>query len=280
MTQSILVLYDFTRVADYALHHAIISCKNLNLSLCLLHIIHSPKITLEKLDESTKQRKESKITDQIKKVCEKLKADHNMEVNYLVRHGNIFTDMANFEKEINAKLIIMGTHGSKGIQQFIGSNVVRVIACSGTSFIVVQKNMNENGYKKIVVPVDYNNEIIGLKKWLDIMVKQHHSTVYLFNNTRPNPTIQELINKNSENIVQALQLQNVRHSVKQSIISKETFAQQIITYANGIGADIIMIISNQSKGLGDFFLVQYMQKIIMNPFNIPVMCVNPESHES
>lgn len=279
MPNSILVLYDFTEIANDALQHAIRVGKNIGRPLTLLHIIHSPQIALEKLDEKSQKKKEAEIDQKLKEVANHIYEEHQIRINYLVKYGNIFTDIGSFEKEVNARLIVMGTHGSKGIQQFIGSNVVRVIAASSIPFIVVQKNIPENGYRKIIVPIDFSNEITHLKEWLMLLAKKYQSSVYLFNNTRPNHAVQELIFQNTENISQALKSENIKYSVKQAALDKETFAQQVVEYGNGIGADLIMIISNQAKGLSDFFLIQYMQKIIMNPYSIPVMCVNPERME-
>jgi nucleotide-binding universal stress UspA family protein len=255
MPTTILILYDFTEIADFALHHGIRVGKNLGIPLTLLHIIHSPQIKLEELDEETQKKKVTEITQRLEEVAKHIEETQGIKLSHIVKHGNIFTDIGDFEKEVNASLIIMGTHGSKGIQQFIGSNVVRVIAVSTIPFIVVQKNVAENGYKKIVVPIDFSKEIDGLKHWLIRFAKQYQSTVYLFNNSRPNHAVQDLIHKNSENIVKALGKEKIKFSVRQAAVDKETFAQQVIEYANGVGADIIMIVSNQAKGLSDFFLI-------------------------
>ncbi len=277
MQNNILVLYDFTEIADYALHHAIRLGKNMGRQVTLLHIIHAPQLAIEKRDEHKQTQYEQEIKNKLHEVVKKLHEEHQIKINYLVKHGNIFTDIGVFEKEVEAILIIMGTHGSKGIQQFIGSNVVRVISGSNIPFIVVQKSMPENGYRKIIIPVDFSTEITSLQKWLILLAKKYQSTVYLFNNTRPNHAVQELIQQNVENIAKELQNENINYTIKQAITGKETFAGQTIEYSNGVGANLIMIISNQAKGLSDFFLIQYMQKIIMNPFSVPVMCVNPEN---
>lgn len=280
MTNSILVLYDFTEIADYALHHALKVAKNWNSPLCLLHIIHLPQIPLEKYDEHSQQKIEKEITHKLELVTKKVKHENEIEISHKVKHGNIFTDMGIFEKEANAGLIVMGTHGSKGIQQYIGSNVVRVIAGASVPFIVVQKSPSVNGYKKIVVPIDFSNEMDVLKNQLINISSQYQSSVYLFNNTRPNHSVQELIQQNVEDIKQLLGNKKIKYSIKQAEMGKEPFANQVIEYANGIGADMIMIITNQAKGLSDFFLIQYMQKLIMNSPGIPVMCVNPKTVET
>lgn len=280
MTDTILVLYDFTEIAEHALHHAIKLAKNRHLPLCLLHIIHSSQIPLEKQDELSQKKKEKEINHKLEEVVKKAQQENQIKINYVVKYGNIFTDIGIFEKEAKAGLIVMGTHGSKGIQQYIGSNVVRVIAGSSIPIIVVQKSPSVGGYKKIVVPIDFSNELETLKKQLIIFSVQYQSSIYLFNNTRPNHSVQELIQQNVVNIKQLLGDQKIKYSVKQAVVGKEPFANQIVEYANGIGADMIMIITNQAKGLSDFFLIQYMQKVIMNSFGIPVMCVNPKTIET
>lgn len=58
-----------------------------------------------------------------------------------------------------AELIIMGTHGMRGMQFITGSRALRVITNGNVPFIVVQdRNIRENRYSDIVVPMDLQRE--------------------------------------------------------------------------------------------------------------------------
>ena len=57
----------------------------------------------------------------------------------IIRKGNIFEDIGDVAKEIGARLIIMGTHGIKGIQKLVGSYALKVILHSEIPFIITQK---------------------------------------------------------------------------------------------------------------------------------------------
>ena len=61
--------------------------------------------------------------------------------------------------ETQANLIIMGTHGMRGLQFITGSRVLRVIMSSDVPFIIVQeRTIKPSGYDSIVVPLDLHKE--------------------------------------------------------------------------------------------------------------------------
>ena len=53
------------------------------------------------------------------------------------------------------------------------------------------------------------------------------------------------------------------------------FEKQVVDYATSINSELIMIMTNPSKGLSNFILGSYDEDIIFNTPQIPVMCINP-----
>ena len=84
--------------------------------------------------------------------------------------GSIFTAIADFvnqkgvpdDKKKNVDLVLMGTHGMKGMQKLTGSWALKVIVKSKVPFIVVQDApADEERYHNIVFPVDFKKENKG-----------------------------------------------------------------------------------------------------------------------
>jgi hypothetical protein len=66
-------------------------------------------------------------------------------VTPVVRVGSVYEDIGDAAAEIDADLIIMGTHGMRGMQFITGSRALRVITSSSVPFVVVQERPIKEG---------------------------------------------------------------------------------------------------------------------------------------
>ena len=129
--KTIVVPWDFTQVAENALAHAAKIGHMINNDICLLHIV----------DTGIKQADELNKLNQLQQVAAAGAAKYNIAVAAQVVKGSIFTSIAEFVNENNASLVIMGTHGMKGMQKLTGSWALKVIVkskvplyrCSGST---------------------------------------------------------------------------------------------------------------------------------------------------
>ena len=130
MKKKLIVPYDFTEVADNAIHHALVTAKVVDAEVHILHVVNKKdeiKVAKDKLEKSTTAARSSS------------KASSVEIVNH-VRVGNIFDDIADFAVEIGAELIFMGTHGATGWQHITGSHALKVVTSSPAPFVIVQEN--------------------------------------------------------------------------------------------------------------------------------------------
>ena len=119
----ILVPMDFTPVSDIALEHAIVVGKAFESEIMLLHIIGSKK-------EMTDARLRMEAWN------EKAAAAYPHTVRTAVRIGSIFEDIDDVAVEQDANLVIMGTHGLKGMQFLTGGRALRIVTNCSTPFII------------------------------------------------------------------------------------------------------------------------------------------------
>ena len=145
----IVVPWDFTPVAENALLHAVKISRMVGNQICLLHIA----------DPSIKAKMELDKRSSLSKITEENSKKHNIPVSYHISKGSIFTAIAEFVNEKEASLVVMGTHGMKGMQKITGSWALKVIVKSKVPFIVVQDPPADQGrYHNIVFPVDFRSE--------------------------------------------------------------------------------------------------------------------------
>ena len=106
----ILVTWDFTDVSAYALEHAVRMSSMSGKNIVLLHILKNDS-------------EEETVVSQLKTVSKECKRKHGIEPKIIVKTGNIFTTISETANNIQARLVVMGTHGYSGIQKIIGSRV-------------------------------------------------------------------------------------------------------------------------------------------------------------
>lgn len=260
----ILVPTDFTKVADVAMNHAMNLAQHSNAEVYLLHVV--PKQS--EVDEA-RQRLEVEVE-------RARKWNNTVNVHKLVRIGSIFDDIGDAAAEIDASLIVMGTHGMRGMQFITGSRALRVITSSNIPFIVVQeRHIKEGGYDSIVVPLDLHKETRQKLTVVADIAKTFKSKVHLLVPKEED----EFLHKQLENHIrfakQYLTERGIEHDAAISSEDSGDFVKAVIKHAVAVDADLITIMNLSQGNIFGVLGVPYEQDIITNEAQIPVMCMNP-----
>ena len=167
MSKKILVPTDFTSVGDTAIQHAVSVSQAIAAEIFVLHVIAEKKFI-------------SEARLKIDTLAQRVKAEYGIKVETMIRIGSIFEDIDAVATEIDATLIIMGTHGLRGMQFLTGGRALRIVTDSTIPFIIVQeKGISSNGYDDIVVPLDLHKETKQKLNLVASMAKYFNSKVYL-----------------------------------------------------------------------------------------------------
>ena len=139
----ILIPTDFSEVCGNAISHGIKLAATMDCKVCILHVINK--------ETKAYLKKKTVGVDYIdfrlgryKKYYEK---KYGVTVDTLALEGTIFDVINQVAKDIKATLMILGTHGKKGLQHVFGSYALRVVIDSPVPVIVVQKRHFRNGYR-------------------------------------------------------------------------------------------------------------------------------------
>jgi nucleotide-binding universal stress UspA family protein len=262
----IVVPWDFTHVAEHALAHAVKIGRMIRNDICLLHIV----------DPGIKIKAEGEKKTLLHHVAEENKKTYNIPISSFISKGSIFTAIADFVNTNNASLVVMGTHGMKGMQKLTGSWALKVIVKSKIPFIVVQDPpADQERYHNIVFPVDFkaeNKEKMGMAIF---MGKYFDSKVHIIKSATTDRSLQKSINININFAIKYLTQNNIEYQIHQ--IPKGNFAQKTIDFAQKINADLILIMTTKNITVADYVLGASEQYIIANSSKIPVCCVNPKA---
>ena len=262
----IVVPWDFTVVAGHALAHAAKISRMVGNDICLLHIADTninPKIEAEKTNELQELAQENTIK-------------YNVPISYHISKGSIFSAIAEFANEKDASLVVMGTHGMKGMQKITGSWALKVIVKSKMPFIVVQDPpSDQEKYHNIVFPVDFRGENKEKMKMAIFMGKYFDSKIHMFVSVSSDKNILKKTNINLNFAVKYLIQNNIDYEVHE--VPKGNFAQQTIDFAQKINADLLLIMTTKNITVADYVMGAEEQFIIANSSRIPVCCINPKS---
>jgi nucleotide-binding universal stress UspA family protein len=262
----IVVPWDFTHVAEYALAHAAKISRMVGNDICLLHIIDK--------DISTGQEEEKR--KQLQQIVEENTSKYNRAISYHISKGTIFKAIADFANDKEASLVVMGTHGIKGMQKLTGSWALKVIVKSKVPFIVVQDPpSDQERYHNIVFPIDFRSENKEKIKMAIFMGKFFESKVHMLVVVNTDKNLIKKTNINLNFAIKYLIQNNIEYEIHE--ISRGDLAEQTIEFAQKINADLILIVTTKNITFADYVVGASEQYIIANSSKIPVCCVNPKA---
>lgn len=270
----ILVPTDFTEEAENAVAHAAVIAKTNNDEIRLVHIVNN--------DTKSKLKKAGQTLDDLRTKMEGMTADitskYGVKSDFHLREGSIFSTIGELAKELNARLLVMGTHGVVGLQRITGAFAVKVITTSPVPVIIVQRKSPSSGINTIVCPIDQSRETKQKIIHIASLAKPFNAMVHLFASYE---TDEFLVNARNNNIAWAknlLEKNGVDCKVENAEAKGGTHAKQSIKYASEVGADIMVILTDDGDvSVTEFVLGPDHEKVINNDAQIPVMCVNPIS---
>lgn len=261
MANTFIVPHDFTSVGDTALKQALFLANRLKSKIILLHIISN---------DNKKQEALNQLKATISAIPAELKGER-VEIEPEVLKGSIFDDIGKFAEEKEARLIIMGTHGLRGMQKVFGSHAIKVIKSTSVPFMVVQDGYEPKQLKKIVVPIDISQESLQIIKpvgdWAQLfdaqvdIIAEKHTDSRLLRQTK----IRIAVTKKD---YEEKDIKCNFHLLK----GKKSVQQQIIDHANENNADLIAIAYYSTSLLPQFD--GFAQSFLLNEAKIPCLIIN------
>ena len=254
MQKSLLVPIDFTEVTENALIYAIPLAKRLEAGVILLNYAKSKSEvdqSKEKLDALAKKH-----------------ADSGVSITSYAEVGGI-KSMGSFAKDNNAGLIVMGTHGLKGIQYLVGSKALTVIANSEVPFVVVQNLPEKQSFNEIVVPIDFVSEEKVVLGSASKFAKALGARLRIIAAHYKDESLAEKVRLNLSFAKRFLKGGDVPFAID-VVPGKQSFEDEIMEFAKSIDADLIGLVNHREDGYKNLFGKNFDQNILTNDLKIPV----------
>jgi nucleotide-binding universal stress UspA family protein len=264
MKNRIIVPTDFTEAANQAIRQAIVIARQTGSSVTLFHVI----------DHKSDSAAEASRT--LNSQVEDIIRDSGIACKALLREGSIFDIIPLAVVEKDYDLMVIGTHGIKGLRQMVfGADILKLISRIEIPVLVIQeKSPLVESFKKIIFPVgSHDNFNLAVEAGLLFAGWYPNLEIHLYSIHKPGfEWSRQLLDNIGETTMQL-----EKHGARMIRIKEDQegfsagYASQTITYAASVGADAILIMSSASEEF-HYMAKTYKESVLLNESHIPVIC--------
>ncbi len=253
-----IVPHDLTEVGDAAFRYALHLGESIDTEIRILHIVSD-------------RSKIPAVSAKIDEMVSKFDFSDNVTITKVIKEGSIFEDIAKISKDTAAQLIIMGTHGEKGLQKLFGSHAMKVVTSTEIPFMVVQKGTLPRPINKICVPIDLAKESLQIIKLAGDIAQIYDAEIHVIGENQKD----ELLEKQMRNRIQIVK---TKYEERNIVCTVELFdeggsySKKVIDYTQEHEIDMIALAYHSESIIPSFD--KFAQNLITNPKQLPCLVIN------
>lgn len=271
----ILVPYDFSDISKNALDFACQLAGKAGATITLFHVIEHPSASrMKTMGISDADPMEvlyiKRLIEQTRVKMDETLAEANtgtVVVKQEIKLGNPEQELIEEVDSDDIDLIIMGTQGAEGMQEFLeGSYSERVVRNADCPVLTVNEKTNIETIKELVfasdfemIPEDFVQRLLSFRKLLRARLR------IVIINTPASFTSSRLDNKLLDKFIAKYNIDNYTTE----IYNYSNEEDGIIAYAEDIGAHMIALGTNQVKGVKHFLRGSIAEDVV-NHSPLPV----------
>jgi nucleotide-binding universal stress UspA family protein len=263
MKNKIIVPTDLTKAAKQAILQATAIALKTRSSITLLHVMDNKSSPLQEVKQALDYE-----ADHIRK-------NTGLNCDILIKEGNLFEVISYLACEKDHDLMVIGTHGIKGIKQMLfGANILKLILKIPIPVLVVQEESPLiESFHKVVLPVSSHDSFRSALEAILFFAGFYNIEVHLYSIHKAGFPWSDQLLKNIEEATQLLNdkgVNMIRVKEEQQVYSMG-YAKQTIKYAQSINADAIWMISVPTEEYY-YFAQSDKEAMLLNDFHKPVLC--------
>ncbi len=277
--KNILVPVDFSDQSLIALQYAEGIAQTTSSDLFLLYV-HSEQSMLSSIFSNSDS--DEKAFDQAWEKLGQLALDvekrSGVKATALVAKGKVSDEIIQVSELVGSTFIIMGTNGSDSfVRRFVGSNALKVVRESRIPVFSIKGKPAHTGFRQIVLPLDLTKETrekvklaITFSRYFNAEVKV--VSILMTDDEEVISRLEFLLNQVEAFLTEA----NVKCSAELVKVPEnhEDLGEEVLKYAERVGGDLIMIMTQQENDFKDMFIGSAAQTVINNS-GIPVCSIIP-----
>ena len=250
----ILLPTDFSEHAEDALKVAAQIAKRNDSEIIILHMLELPHQMNDAITGGASIPETMLFMKKANEMLDEVSARPYLDgvpVTEIVKMDKPIHGIAQVSKDYEIDLIIMGSHGSSGVEELlIGSTTEKVVRNSEIPVLVVKKDISNFNPENIVFASDFSDEtkkpfekFLNFTKFFDSKI--HLVTICTPNSFKPTHTSEKAMNE----FVAEFNLTNY----STHIYNDTNIEKGIINFSNSINADIIGMCTHGRTGFAHFF---------------------------
>ena len=274
--KTIISAIDFSDCSINALEHALSIAKKSKSDLLMLWV-NNPNTTKTILSSDLSDDLLEEVEHQFLRLITKYRDElPDSKIDFMIREGKVYKEIVNQAKESEAWLIVAGTHGSSGFEEFwIGSNANRIVTASPCPVITIRSGVSvDRNLSKIVVPIDSSMETRQKIPYVSELALMFDAEVHLL--TLYTTTI-EAVRRTIRSYTKQASKYLKEHEVRFVNVERdsENISISAVEYAQSIDANLIAIMTEQEKSAANLWLGPYAQQMVHHS-PIPVLSIHPK----
>ncbi len=267
---TIVVAIDFSKSSVHALEYAI---NFANMVGADIHMVWVDNMSSEEVvfaQFSNEDRMEHKRN--FEELCEKYKKKLKTGMlSFSLKKGKVHIELAKVARLKKADLIIAGTHGATGFEEYwIGSNAYRIVAYAPCPVITIRNDFNCcDKINAILFPIDSTIETKHKLPFTASIAKIFNATIHvlgLYSTTLK--SVQKRIDNHVNQAIKYFEENGVQIEVEK--FKPDNTTKSIINYASNISAELITIMTEQENTTAHIFLGPHAQQLISHS-PIPIL---------
>ena len=182
-----LVPHDFSKVAESATRLAIDLAEANDGIAYLLHIVGKESERIE-------------ARQNFKNLVAEMSEKDQKYVTTKVIVGDLYEDTGKAGDILKASLIVMGTHGAKGMQKLFGSHAVKMISNASNPFLITQGKKKVEKIRTIVMPFNFAKESLQIITFASSIAKKFKAKMHLVGYHEKDQWLEQKTQSNQVNV--------------------------------------------------------------------------------
>jgi nucleotide-binding universal stress UspA family protein len=278
--RNILVPIDFTETSDNALQTAIAMCKRHGAKLHLLQVAETELlVSMAGMQvPATDMATEMKLSreDGLRQMASSIAGEHGIECCQYSESGFMPYIVCTKAEKLDCDLIVAGTAGKNRNNARGNGNVMAILRNSSVPVLTVPSGRRSLQFSKILFPV--RPVINALSKYKAVMpiIKKNKASVLVMGLLKQDQggqvgTVKQMVDDTSAYMVQE------KVAVDRKLYFGKNIAEEVLNTGSKRDIDLVVITGTLKRGLKQFFVPGYVQRIINNSL-VPVLSIKPRAH--
>lgn len=273
--KDIIVAIDFSTGSLHALDYAIALANRLSSNVMMVWV--NSQLSHESFNGEANQLKDEAVKNFEEIMKSKKGLLKHGSLNYKLRKGKVYQEIAAQAKAVNAGLIIAGTHGVTGFEEFwIGSNAYRIVSYAPCPVITVRYDfeINPEGIRSIVLPIDSSPDTRQKIPFAIQLATAFNAEIHIVAIFSTNlKSVQRRVETSALSAQRLISEAGIAYTINSQ--HADNITSSTLEYAQLVNADLIAIMTEQETDANNILLGPFAQQMV-NYSKIPVLSIQPK----